>query len=345
DTMEDTQEYAIIKETVELMALVQKPFFKGFVNANLRSFQREKQQIYEKLSKVKYFIQASHPEWMVNRWNVFYTKNITKEILTNNNLVPQIQIVLSPEQENSNKEFLQKNHQLTPLEHTFSGFEVQNSTQLFQSKEYVEGKFFIQDLSSQKLIPLLKNIPKTTIFDACAAPGGKSFHLEWAYPNEIKQLVLADNNKYRLERLEENKQRLKSKAEILFMDAQFPTVEQKFDLVLADVPCTATGTIRKNPEIKWKRTIQDVKENQQLQLEILNGLKTCVSPEGHLLYMTCSLEREENQAVVKLFLEANEDFQLKAFENTIDEITSEGFYQCFPTSQQMGFFAALFQKK
>ncbi|MGK0289995.1 MAG: transcription termination factor NusB, partial [bacterium] len=62
DTMEDTQEYAIIKETVELMALVQKPFFKGFVNANLRSFQREKEQIYEKLSKVKYFIQASHPE-------------------------------------------------------------------------------------------------------------------------------------------------------------------------------------------------------------------------------------------------------------------------------------------
>lgn len=343
-------EYAVVNETVQLMAYLKKPFLKGFINGNLRSYLRTREKLEMTLQKQKLSIKTSHPNWMIKRWEKFYGDEQAKLISENNNINPSVHIVLNPTFDKA--KLLE---QLTELGFKYekldsNGYLVNNPSGLFDTELNQVGAFLVQDFSAQLLNSIIKPLPKKRLLDACASPGGKLFHFEWEFGDEIEKLVGFEISEGRIERLLENSKRYKSKAEILLQDALLiDDYQNQFDCVILDAPCSATGTIRKHPEIKWSREIDDFKDNQQNQLQLLNQVKKAVCKDGYLIYSTCSLEPEENQEVVASFLKENQDvFELvKIDPQNIPSsfISEDGCYQHLTSQHGMAAFAALFKRK
>jgi len=334
---------------VELATLLKKPFLKGFINANLRGFLRDKETLQQSLQQQALTIQTSHEDWMVQQWRQQFGKKKTAEICHANNQPPTISLLLNPAFDGQALKADLKQQEFSIQENAPNSITLDNPTGLFNTTWAQQGAFLVQDLAFQKIPGLLQSIKKTKVLDACAAPGGKLFHLEWSFSSEIEQLVALEPSEKRLQRLRANKDTFKSKAKLYQMDARNITLEEQFDLAVVDAPCSGTGTLRKHPEIKWSRQKSDFIKNQEIQLAILEGVSKNVTPGGHLLYVTCSIEKEENQDVVEIFLkQRHEEFQLIPFSADLlspEERTQEGYYQCFPSQRTMGAFAALLQKK
>ena len=342
-------EYAAVNETVNLISFFGKPFLKGFINANLRTYLRKRQSIEAITDQQSLEIRSSHPPHFVKRWKSQFGDELTKSICNANNIQPQLQLVLNPN----------ISHDKITDDLTSRGFKIkigpdnslviENPLGLFKTKWATSGAFLIQDRSSQLINRLIKNLPKKRVLDGCAAPGGKLFHMEWVYGAEIDLMIALDDSAGRIKRLQNNKATFNSKVNIIQMDATRPSLHPDFDLVLIDAPCSSTGTIRKHPEIKWNRYESDFLKNQEKQLELLKALKNKVRSGGHIVYITCSLEKEENQDVVEKFQELYQnEFKQVPFDNSlIDQqyLTREGYFLCLPTQQQMGNFAVLFQKR
>ncbi|MDX2470201.1 MAG: transcription antitermination factor NusB [SAR324 cluster bacterium] len=342
---ERVAEHAAIGETVELMAFMKCPHLKSMTNACLRRFQREQEEFRQSSAEDSLSLKYSHPQWMIKRWANQFGDETTLQILEANQTPAPTSLVSSPK--------------TTPKQLTLAlekqGFELADSaypagkklqivkTQgLFETEEFSKGLFFVQDQSSQKVTNLCVGIKKDKTLDACASPGGKLFNMEWSYAGEIKELVGIELDEKRFVRMQANHKRLKSKAKLL--QGAFRQLDKDaFDLILVDAPCSATGNIRKYPEIKYLRDRKGFLSNQVTQLEILNELKAHVKPEGHILYATCSLEQDENQDVVRLFLEANPNFEHVKFAEG-EEILAEGFFQATPNANQLAAFAALLRR-
>lgn len=343
------EQHAALFETVELLKKLHKPHLKGFVNANLRQYLRTREKLNVKLAQQALVTRSSHADFMVNRWQQQYGDQLTEEVCRSNNILPDIQIVLSPKF--SIKEVVpsleEQGYLLTDLHK--NGFCVKNPAGLFETSWAQKGAFLVQDRSFQVISHLVSRLPKTSVLDACASPGGKLVHLDWVYPDEIELLVGAELSPYRMHRLKENCDRLKCRAELLCMDATKPALRKEFDLIVVDAPCSGTGTIRKHPEIKWNRTVQDFQNNGKRQLEILEAMAPLVRVGGHLLYVTCSLEIEENQKVAENFMHQHpDDFVQVPFDERLlpeNAIKSSGCYQVLPSEKSMGGFAILFKKQ
>ncbi len=342
-------EYAAVNETVNLIAALGKPFLKGFINANLRTFLRKKRDLLSEFDKQALEIRTSHNSWMVERWRDQFGDLIATRVCEANNIQPHVQMVVKAKhsQRAIMADLISKDYEIT--DHHSEGWTINNPSGLFETKWAKQGAFLIQDRSSQLINRLIKRLPKKWVLDACAAPGGKLFHMEWAYSPDIDELIALDVSNGRLKRLLTNKNTFQSRARIVQMDATNPALKKQFDLVMVDAPCSSTGTIRKNPEIKWIRQEIDLLRNQQIQVALLQGLMMCVRQGGHLLYITCSLEKEENQQVVEKFLENNSGaFRLVPIESDLVDrefLTSEGYFQCLPNSERMGTFAALMRRE
>ncbi|NQU65240.1 MAG: RsmB/NOP family class I SAM-dependent RNA methyltransferase [SAR324 cluster bacterium] len=347
DQLSGIQDYAAVNESVELISFFKKPHLKGFINGNLRSFLRRKGELELGLEQQPLFVRTSHSEWMVERWKNQYGLAATEKICDANNRQPEVRVVLNPAFDREKiEDDLAEQYDIVG-QHP-EGFTLNNPAGLFDTKWADAGAFLVQDHSSQQINRLIDPLPKTCVLDACAAPGGKLFHMEWQFGEDIDQLVALEISEQRLHRLKINKYRFKSRVLLVRMDAACPGLTTGFDLILVDAPCSSTGTIQKHPELKWQRSESDILQNQQKQLLILNGLDKIVKVTGHILYVTCSLEKEENQDVIMKFL----DKQARTFRHIpfsteqVDEecLSPEGFYQCFPQKSAMGLFAALLQK-
>ena len=348
DQLTGMHEYAAVNETVELITFFKKNRLKGFINANLRSFLRRREELMVELKRQPLSVRSSHPAWMVKRWQNHYGKDITSDICQANNLLPKVRVVLNPVCDKASIE-ADLGSQYEIDERHSEGFTLNNPTGLFESDWAEKGAFLVQDHSSQQINHLIRPLPKTHVLDACASPGGKLFHMEWQYENDIDQLVALEISDARLERLKANKKRYCSRAKLVRMDAACPALKTYFDLVFVDAPCSATGTIQKHPELKWQRSESDIIQNQQKQLSILNGLHEVVKVNGYLLYMTCSLEKEENQGVIQKFLENQShkynQIPFSSAQANKNDLTPEGFFQLLPQKSTMGLFAALLQRK
>ena len=343
------QQYAAVNETVSLLSALNKSFLKGFVNANLRSFIRQETRLLESCRHQPLTVQTSHPEWMVTRWRKQYGEQSVDQICRFNNTIPKVHIAINPKFDKGAvlAELMDENVQ--DLEELDNGWLVSSPTGIFDTESLKSGAFLVQDASSQQLIKLIAPLSKKSVLDVCAAPGGKLFHLEWAYNAEIEVLMATDNSMSRIQRLIKNKRRFRSRSHVTLMDAKNPALNVLFDLVLVDVPCSSTGTIQKHPEIKWNRQPADFLTNQKNQLEILAGIRNLVKPGGFILYVTCSLEEEENRQVVDQFLRQNSagfsHVPWQTLLKTHDTLTNDGFYMSLPDEHRMGMFAALLQKK
>ena len=202
---------------------------------------------------------------------------------------------------------------------------------------FAQGKVSVQDYGAQFAAPLLDMQAGMRVLDACCAPGGKTGHiLELAGVD----LVAVDSDSERLQRTQSNLQRLNLTAQLLTGDAATPLAwwdGMPFDRILADVPCTASGIVRRHVDIKWLRREADIGSFSRQQAVILRGLWQLLANGGKLLYVTCSIFHEENQRQIEKFLETQADAQ----QLPLAELQHG---QLLPCAEHDGFFYALLQK-
>ncbi|MFC6322277.1 16S rRNA (cytosine(967)-C(5))-methyltransferase RsmB [Companilactobacillus baiquanensis] len=221
-----------------------------------------------------------------------------------------------------------------------------NSGSLFDTEEFNEGLFTIQDESSMLVAPALDLKPDDLVLDTCAAPGGKTTHIA-SYLTD-GQVTALDIHERKTKLIRENGQRLgyKDIIQTKAMDARnakdhFPV--QSFDKILVDAPCSGLGLIRRKPELRYFRKFEDLLNLQKIQLDILDSISDLLKVDGRLVFSTCTFDDEENEAIVTEFLKNHENYELTPIKN---DLSSGDTIKLFPSDYFTdGFFIAAFRRK
>lgn len=344
--------HASVNETVELVKQAKKVSAAGLVNAVMR---KVKSGAYDpraaSLSGVDYFSSSlAHPKWLAERWISSFGDEVAQKICEYDQRIPPTVLRLSsPEEENT---LVEQGIQLAPGTLMVTARVVisgdVNATRLFR-----EGKIAIQDEGSQLVAALIGSGRR--ILDCCAAPGGKTAAMAMRLPEaEIVATELHPHRATLLRRLAPQQN-----VEVVTADALALPYGADFDRVLADVPCSGTGTLARNPEIKWKLKPEDLLDLQARQIAILKAATRYVSSGGRLVYSACSLEPEENELVIAACL-PNSDFKVIPIRTelerlresgelvwkNIDELLSGDFLRTIPGVHPCdGFFSAVLEKR
>ena len=344
--------HAAVNETVELVKQAKKASAAGLVNAVMR---KVKSAAYDphasKLSGVDHVSAAlAHPKWLVERWVSFFGDDVAQKICEYDQRVPATVLRLShPESESL---LAGQGIQLTPAALMATARIVisgdVSATQLFR-----EARVAIQDEGSQLVAALVGRGRR--ILDCCAAPGGKTAAMATRLPEA--EIVATELHPHRATLL--RKLAPQQNVEVVTADALALPYGADFDRILADVPCSGTGTLARNPEIKWKLKPEDLLDLQSRQIAILKAAMRHVSPGGRLVYSTCSLEPEENEQVIAASLAGASDFKIIPVQNELqrlqesgelvwkntDQLISGDFLRTIPGVQPCdGFFAALIER-
>jgi 16S rRNA (cytosine967-C5)-methyltransferase len=345
---------AAVNESVNLVKLARKTSATGMVNAALRNAARNLQEkagaeIKDKFER--FAVELSHPRWLLERWAASFGEDQMQKLATANNQTPEtafrINSLLAETDETLAK--LAAAGIETRASKIAAGAYVITGGHASALTSFVDqGLIYIQDEASQLVALLLDAKPAQRILDMCAAPGSKTSHIA-ALTENSAPIIACDIHTHRLETLLLNCYRLGVKSvETVVLEATqelpFATGE-KFDRVLIDAPCTGTGTLRRNPEIKWRLALADIKRLAKIQCKLLERGARLLGENGRLVYSTCSVESEENEQVVQRFLAANPEFRLVKANVADDFLTAEGFVRTFPHRQGTdGFFAAVMEK-
>ncbi len=340
-----TPDHAAVAATVGATRALKKSWAKGMANAVLRRYLRERKQLIETLDDAA---RASHPAWLYHQLLLQWPQSATTIIDANNQHPPMTLRV--------NGQRLSRNEYLNTLAQ--QGIEAQAGElspqaiglslprDVLELPGFTAGDVSVQDEAAQMAAGLLRCAPGERVLDACAAPGGKACHILELQP-ELGELVAMDVNEQRLEKVTENLQRLALSATLLVGDATAPPAElqkESFDRILVDAPCSASGVIRRHPDVKLLRRESDIPLLAARQLEILQGLWPLLKPGGTLLYATCSVLDEENSQVVQGFLLGAGDARLCADNEHWGEAVACG-RQLLPTpAGHDGLFYALLGK-
>ncbi len=316
--------FTLVNQAVE--AAKRNPATKAqasFINACLRRFLREREALLA-LALREPQAQFNHPAWWIKRLKNDYPQQwqailqasaspapLTLRVNTQRSGVAPYQAALTAQG-------------LQSMVVAASGLELVHSAYVPGLPGYADGWFSVQDAAAQLAAPLLldaaaHNIQPTKplrVLDACAAPGGKTAHLlEYAatqgWPVEV---VALDIDAARCQRIHDNLQRLQLRAQVLVADAAQPAAwwdNQPFDAILLDAPCSASGIVRRHPDIRWLRREADIAQLGQLQQGLLNALWPLLKPGGHLLYCTCSVFKAEGHQQIQTFVTHNTQATLR----------------------------------
>ncbi len=339
--------YSAISESVNLVKYAKKTSAKGFVNAVLRRVTREKIELEYADEIEKVSVETSHPRWLIERWAKEFGFEKAASLAFANNQAPNLVFRLTGKSDENTLEILSK----VGLDFTESK-EVPNAFQVSKPNEILfafaqKGKIHFQEESSQLVGKIINLSENEKFLDVCCAPGSKFSQI--ADKSLSGNLIVGgDLYEHRLRVVGEilEKTGIKS-ANLLTYNAlsSLPFERESFDVVLVDAPCSGTGTIRHNPEIRYFLQENDFAELSAKQLEILNNASKVLRSGGRLIYSTCSLEIEENEAVCGKFLNQNSDFKKILPEMSERFLTEEGYARTFPDRDKMdGFFIAMFQK-
>lgn len=349
-------EFAIVDSAVKQIRKSKKKWAAGMVNAVLRGFLRqiENKELQEVLAELdSEEALYAHPQWIIDRIKEDWPENWKEILLANNQQAPMtLRINL---QQTTIDEFitaLEKDFEISAekISGIATAIKLEQARDVKQLPGFNKGWFSVQDAGAQLAAQILQPKAGDHILDACAAPGGKTAHMFEMQP-EITVTAL-DISQSRLQRVEENCQRLGFKPKLITADAT--EVEkwwdgEQFDKILLDVPCSATGVIRRHPDIKHLRWDEDIETLVQLQRDILLKNWRLLKSGGYLLYATCSLFKAENEQQVAWFLQQNEDAELVSLSNVVslaaNQKSSAHGLQLFPVSgDNDGFYYALLQK-
>lgn len=314
-------DHAAVNEMVELTKQVGLKQFTGLVNAVLRAFARERESARQTLRELKLnqpHIGYSHPQWLFERWVSLFGKQNTIQLLKWNNIpsrtfarVNTLKIATSELTRLWDSEHIK----YKPVAYDWTGenavFEIKKHPPLRTLNSLKEGYFYIQDPSTLLAVKLLDPEEGEKILDYCAAPGGKTTYIAQLTNN--KALLFAfDNNPLRIKMLEENINRLGVKNCLVINPDNEKEIQKNapYDRILVDVPCSNTGVMRRRIELRWRLKPRKFKMFQKSQIEILTKASAFLKKGGVLVYSTCSIDPEENQEVVKKFLENNSGWKL-----------------------------------
>jgi 16S rRNA (cytosine967-C5)-methyltransferase len=262
---------------------------------------------------------------LVERWTEQYGFSAAEQICNHNQSIPTTAIRLRTNDAES--ELIAEGISLLPGGLLASARRIV-SGDVTKTKVFRDGHVVIQDEGSQLVAALLgKTTPekKSRILDACAAPGGKTLAIADHNPGATITAVEIHPHRARLlQTLAASATHAGTKIEIIVADAVHLPVTASFERILADVPCSGTGTLARNPEIKWRITARDLAELHERQLAILRSGLTQLATGGRLIYSTCSLEKEENENVVEESLAGNGEFKLVDCRSALESMKSAG---------------------
>jgi 16S rRNA (cytosine967-C5)-methyltransferase len=355
-------DHAAVYETVELLGTLGQNRAKGLVNAVLRTALRERER-GERASSLSLAQRTSHPDWLVDRWVRQFGAEVTARICEANNRFETSGVRVN--RARIGREALRARLAAEGVESTDhpllpGALLVPHLSLLLDSASFSEGLCYVQDASSQLLGEWLARSLHGAVLDACCAPGGKLTHLaELSQCNSDAPtwLVGMDSSPDRLVRVRENFGRLRLGSPLLVAgDARrlpFGPVPPPggWKTVILDAPCSATGMIRKYPELKWRRHVEDLARLGQIQAQLLDAAAQVLAPDGRIVYITCSLESEENEDQVNAFLTRTPGFRRLRFtelpapeglgEPVAGLVTAAGDLQVLPDGDRMGIFAAI----
>ena len=314
------------------------PAASGLVNAILRNFLRNKNTLLTEAARTE-IGRYSYPQWWINEVKAQYAARAEEILLAGNTHPPMTLRVNRKKLTIADYLNLLAQNGLQPLVVEPDAIKLEHPVPVDKLPGFMDGLVSVQDAGAQYAARFLDVHDGMRVLDACAAPGGKSAHLlETA---QIDLLAL-DKDALRLARVRENMQRLQLDANLLAGDAAKPTDwwdGQLFQRILADVPCSATGVVRRHPDIKWLRRASDIAGFAQQQQEILTALWPMLEAGGKLLYVTCSIFERENQQLINEFLNLHPDAKQLP-------LVAPGMIQgqLLPNDEHDGFFYALLQK-
>lgn len=346
-----TPAYAVVNETVNTCIALRKPWAKNLINQVLQQFIDRQSKISKKITGRLDALYA-HPVWLIKLLQQAWPMDWRNILNANNYQAPLFLRVNLLQTSIQAYQALLKNHQIETLavENCPTALKLMTPCSVDQLPGFHAGLCSVQDIAGQKVPSLLKLKPGHNILDACAAPGSKTCHLLESEPG-LNKIVAIDIQKSRLKKIYENIQRLKlpiHKFQLITSDATEPSHwwnEQLFDRVLLDAPCSATGVIRRHPDIKLLRQPHDIKQHSQLQLMLLTKLWPLLKADGLLLYTTCSVLPEENEHMIAHFIKTHADARVEAINIPEALLTSHG-RQLLPQEQgHDGFYYALLSKK
>lgn len=334
--------HAAIYETVKLAQPKRKQA--QFINAVLRSVQRDANRLQcsslksDPLQHIS--ISLSYPQWLVKRWLMHYDVEWTLAFCRASNQIAPLSIRINS-LKTSRVELIESltadNVSVEESQISPDGLILADAPSLQSLQAYRNGWFYVQDESAMLVAHLLSPEPEKKVVDLCAAPGGKTSHIAQLMGN-TGQIVAVDVSQDRVRRVEENCQRL-GITNVLVQTANAANDSLEFvkdaDCVLIDAPCSGFGTLRRHPDIRWKKSPRQINELAQLQISLLQNTARKVKPGGVLVYSTCSTEPEENEMVISGFLKTHPNFIIEHAGEFLPAvpphaITPEGFLQTFP---------------
>ena len=326
-------EHAIINETVSAAGKLNRPWAKGLVNAVLRNFQRQQQDLLEAQTGNGVF-QSAHPKWLLKKINDSWPEEIATQIIAANNQRAPMTLRTNALR-NSRQDYLdgltQAGIGANVTAHSDQGILLDRACDVSELPNFGNGYVSVQDEAAQLAANLLMLDRGQRVLDACCAPGGKTCHILESQP-DLQSLLAIDLEPRRLVRVEENLSRLDLEADLKAADAN--DIDSwwdgnGYDRILLDAPCSATGVIRRHPDIKILRKPADIDKLAALQGQILTSLWHTLKPGGILLYATCSILPEENDEVIKGFVRSHNDAQVLTIEASWGIVTDHG-RQLFP---------------
>lgn len=303
-----------------------------FVNAILRESIRNPIAFPNDDSAESIAIRMLHPQWLIEKWIEQFGIEATKKICEFDNEEPPL--TLRTNQLKISRTELIERLKLRGIKVEESklveeGIICRNINSMNNLKELQEGLCQVQDESSMLAVKELNPQPNELIIDCCAAPGGKSTFIAELMKDKGKILSF-DIHEHKIAQIESNAKRLGIKIiEPKLKDAREIGEEYKMqaDRVLADVPCSGLGVLRRKADLRWQKNLNEIKELPKLQLEILKSVAKAVKVGGTLIYSTCTLEQAENEDVVEKFIELNDEFELKHMRTILPHIDgTDGFF-------------------
>lgn len=341
-----TPDHAAVSETVEASRALKKAWAGSLVNGVLRRFLREQAAVLAKVDQIE-SAQYSFPTWLADQIKHAWPQD-WQAIMQASNEHPPLSLRVNGllvTREQYLERLKQQQIQAEPIASTEFGIHLPEALAVTELPDFAQGSVSVQDAAAQQAAVLLAPQATMRVLDACAAPGGKTCHLLERYPQI--ELVALDNSAKRIKQVYENLTRLNLAATVKVADAVDLAAwwdGQTFERILLDAPCSATGVIRRHPDIKLLRKKTDIATLRQQQAALLQALWQVLKQGGLLLYATCSILPEENNLQIEQFLKTQPDARVKAIKATWGRELSVG-RQILPGEQGMdGFYYALLEK-
>lgn len=344
--------YAVISEAVDMARYRQFPALTGPVNGILRSITRDP-GAFPPPQKEEDFIKhlsitESHPEWLIQRWLDIWDQNEVESLCQYNNTRAPLSLRLRCGFEEAEKALQAKQITVCRDERFTDRIDISGDATATQAI-FNADKWTVQDGAAMVISSVVGAKPGDMLWDACAAPGGKTFYLADQMHNRGK-ILASDKSEARLDKVIEQRDRLKLSCVVPYIldaakDAPPPGFDL-FDAILVDAPCTGWGTFRRHPDLRWRLQKDDSERLALLALQMIEYVKRYLRPGGILVYSTCTLSPDENEGVIKKFLQGNPDFSIDPVtpylpEAFRDAVSPEGWITLFPPKWKIdGAFAA-----